>query len=148
MTPNFTIDEMTRSAKATQLGLSNVPTDAAMDRLVDTVDMLQRIRDYLGSPMTITSGYRSPAVNKAVGGVTSSDHEQGMAADFVCPGYGTPYKVAKALAANLAGLGIGQLIYERVGGKTWVHVSTRVPAKIINRVITASGSGFEPGVVA
>ena len=148
MTPHFSLAELTRSNTATRLKLDNSPTPDALVRLQATAEMLERIREHLGYPLTITSGYRSPEVNKAVGGVTSSDHEQGMAADFVCPGYDTPYKVAKALAGNLAGLDIGQIIYERIGGKEWVHVSTRVPAKIVNRVITANGNGYEPGVVA
>ncbi len=148
MTPHFSLAELTRSNTATRLKLENTPTPDALERLQATAEMLERIREHLGYPLTVTSGYRSPEVNKAVGGVTSSDHAQGMAADFVCPGFGSPFEVCKALAPHVSVLDIRQLIYERVGGKTWVHVSTRQPAKVVNRVITASDSGFLLGVVA
>lgn len=97
-------------------------------------------------PIIVTSGYRAPAVNKAVGGVATSDHTQGMAADIVAPAWGTPLQIARALAPLVGALGIGQLIYEHVGGKAWVHISTRLPDKPANRVITISGAGTQLGI--
>lgn len=146
LTPHFTLEELTRSATAERLGLANWPTADDLRRLRDTADMLQRIRDTLGSAVVVTSGYRAPAVNKAVGGVTSSDHARGQAADIVVPGYGTPYQVAKALAPLVSVLGIGQLILEGVKGKQWVHVSTRVPDRPVNRVITITDAGTQVGI--
>lgn len=148
MTPNFTLRELTRSSTADRLGLDNSPTSEDLNRLQATAEMLERIREHLGQPMTITSGYRNKVVNAAVGGVTSSDHAQGMAADFIAPRFGTPHAVCKALAPHVKELGIGQLIYERIGGKFWVHVSTRLSAKPVNRVITATGKGTLMGIVA
>lgn len=146
LTRHFTLEELTRSATADRLGLPNWPTVDDLKRLQATADMLQRIRDTLGSPVVVTSGYRAPAVNKAVGGVTSSDHARGQAADIVVPGYGTPYQVAKALAPLVSVLGIGQLILEGVKGKRWVHVSTRVPERPVNRVITITDAGVQVGI--
>ena len=85
-------------------------------------------------------------MNKAVGGVTTSDHAQGRAADIVAPRYGTPLQIARALAPLVDVLGIGQLIYERFGSTAWVHVSTRVPDKRVNRVITITSAGTQLGV--
>lgn len=148
LTPHFTLAELTRSATATQLKLDNTPPPELVPRLIRVAEMLERIRTTLDTPVIVTSGYRSGAVNKAVGGVTSSDHSQGHAADIVAPGYGTPYQVAKALAPLVSVLGIGQIIYERTSRTSWVHVSTRTPEKASNRVITFNGAGYELGIQA
>ena len=81
-----------------------------------------------------------------MGGVTSSDHAQGHAADIVVPGYGTATQVARELAPLVSVLGIGQLILEGVKGKQWVHVSTHVPERSANRVITITDAGPALGI--
>ncbi|SFB97001.1 Peptidase M15 [Polaromonas sp. OV174] len=146
LTPHFTLAELTASSKASQLGLDNMPAEEIVPRLVRTAEMLERIRSTLNAPIVVTSGYRGQALNRAVGGVTSSDHTQGHAADIVAPGYGSPYQIAKLLAPLVATLGIGQLILEGVKGKQWVHVSTRVPDKTVNRVITITDAGAQLGI--
>lgn len=146
LSPHFSLTELTRSSTAAALGLDNTPAPEVMPRLIRTAEMLERIRTALGVPVTVTSGYRAPAVNRAVGGVTSSDHAQGHAADIIAPGFGTPYQIAKKLAPLIDAMGIGQLIFEHVAGKTWVHVSTRMPEKISNRVITIGNSGARLGI--
>lgn len=146
LTQHFTLAELTASSKARQLGLDNTPPPEIVPRLVLTAEMLERIRSTLGVPITVTSGYRGRQLNAAVGGVTSSDHTQGHAADIVAPGYGTPYQIARSLAPLVSVLGIGQLILEGVKGKQWVHVSTRVPNKASNRVITITDQGAQLGI--
>lgn len=147
LTPHFALAEFTRSAKAAQLRLDNMPTGKALENLKRTAEILERVRAHLGVPIIITSGYRGPVLNKAVGGATSSDHLQGLAADVVVPSYGTPYEVAKALAPHIDALGIGQVIYEVSGRSRWVHLSARVPEKTVNRVITiAVGQGTMLGI--
>lgn len=146
LSTHFTLAELTASNKARQLGLDNTPPHELMPRLVLLAEMLERVRSTLGAPVIVTSGYRGPALNRAVGGVTSSDHTQGHAADIVCPGYGSPYQIAKLLAPLVSTLGIGQLILEGVKGKQWVHVSTRVPEKVANRVITITDAGAQLGI--
>ncbi len=146
LTQHFTLAELTKSSTAERLGLDNTPPPEVLPALTSTAEMLERIRSTLGVPVTVTSGYRALAVNKAVGGVTSSDHAQGHAADIVAPRYGTPLQIARALAPLVDVLGIGQLIYERFGSTSWVHVSTRVPDKRVNRVITITSAGTQLGV--
>jgi hypothetical protein len=146
LTHHFTLAELTASNTAQRMGLDNTPAPELLPRLVLTAEMLERIRSALGAPVTVTSGYRAPAVNRAVGGVTSSDHAQGHAADIVAPGYGTPYEVARLLAPLVSMLGIGQLILEGVKGKQWVHVSTRTPEKLANRIITITDAGAKVGI--
>jgi len=78
---------------------------------------MEGVRTLLGAPIIISSGYRSPEVNKAVGGAKNSQHTKGEAVDFICPGYGSPLKICKAIAAS--GIKFDQLIQEG----TWVHIS-------------------------
>lgn len=143
LTEHFSLAELTASTTANKLSIDNTPGPEALAQLQRTAEMLERIRSTLGVPIKINSGYRSLLLNKAVGGVPTSDHSRGMAADFVAPGYGTPYDIAKALAPLVSVLGIGQLIHEF---GQWVHVSTRVPGSPANRVITISSAGTVLGV--
>lgn len=147
LSPHFTLAEMTASTTAARLKLPNTPAPELLPRLVLLADMLERIRATLNVPVIITSGYRSPPVNRAVGGVTSSDHTQGHAADFVAPRYGSASDIAVTLAPLVSVLGIGQIILEGVKGKQWVHVSTRVPEKAVNRVLTITDKGVVAGIV-
>lgn len=146
LTKNFTLAELVRSSTAERLKLDNTPPPGLIPQLQATAEMLQRIRDRLGRAVIVTSAYRGQLVNAAVGGVSSSDHTRGQAADIVVPGYGTPYEVAKSLAPLISVLGIGQLILEGVKGKQWVHVSTRLPDKPVNRVITITDAGTRVGI--
>ncbi len=87
---------------------------------IDTrlVTLLQKIRDKFGAAVTITSGYRTVAHNKAVGGATNSYHTQGMAADIVVKGISS--KRVAQYAEIIGAKGIGW--YESQG---FTHVDTR-----------------------
>ena len=146
LSPHFTLAELQASNKAAQLGLDNTPPQELVPRLIRLAEMLERVRSTLGVPVTVTSGYRGPLLNRAVGGVTSSDHSQGHAADIVAPSFGTPHAIATTLAPLVSTLGIGQLILEGVKGKQWVHLSTRVPDHLVNRVITITDAGARVGI--
>lgn len=148
LTPHFSLSELTASTRAAQLGIDNTPAPELLPRLVLLAELLERIRAKLGVPVLVTSGYRSQPLNMAVGGVTSSDHTQGHAADFLAPGYGSASDVATALAPQVSVLGIGQLILEGIRGKQWVHVSTHAPERSINRVLTITDAGVKVGIVA
>ncbi|MFN5348815.1 MAG: D-Ala-D-Ala carboxypeptidase family metallohydrolase [Polaromonas sp.] len=146
LSQHFTLAELTASNKAKQLGIDNTPPPELMPRLILCAEMLERIRNTLNVPIIVTSAYRSRQLNTAVGGVTSSDHTQGHAADIIAPGFGSAYDVAKTLAPLVSVLGIGQIILEGVKGKQWVHVSTRTPEKLSNRVITITDAGVQLGI--
>ena len=87
----------------------------------DLVKYLQDIRDYFGSPVTITSGYRCEKHNKAVGGATGSRHTKGQAADIMVKG-AKPAAVA-AYAESIGVKGIG--LYETTRDGYFVHIDTR-----------------------
>jgi hypothetical protein len=100
----------------------NMPNMTAIDNLQLLVDnVLQPVRDHFG-PVVVTSGYRSPEVNKAIGGSATSDHCKGMAADFEV--LGVPNKVvAEWVRDNLK---TTQLILEFPGANPndgWIHAS-------------------------
>ena len=79
----FSLEELTYSLTAQQRGIENIPTEEHKRNLTRLVDcVLDRVRAEWGSPIIVTSGYRCEALNKAVGGVTSSYHMRGMAADI------------------------------------------------------------------
>jgi len=64
----FTVDELTRSSKADSLGIDNTPDKESLSNIQHTITQLDKVRAYLKQPMLISSGYRCPALNKAVGG--------------------------------------------------------------------------------
>ena len=121
----FNFHELTSSATALRLGIANQPTAeeyAALTALVDNV--LDPARKRYGMPIIVTSGYRSAALNKAVGGVANSQHCKGEAADITA---GRPDFNAY-LARIIYELGVfDQLILEEASGDgtecQWVHVS-------------------------
>ena len=87
LSKNFHLFELIVSQTAARAGLDNRPNMQAqknLDRLCDTV--LQPLRDAIGKPIIVTSGYRSPEVNRRVGGSSTSAHCYGCAADIHVPG--------------------------------------------------------------
>ncbi len=116
----FTIAELCASSTATAKGIDNTPTPGItqnLERLVANV--LDPLREAWGKPIVVTSGYRCPELNKAVGGAKNSHHMQGMAADI-----STGNKVDnRRLFQKILDLGLPftQLIDEK--GFSWIHVS-------------------------
>lgn len=116
----FTLKELTYSDTASQLGLDNTPGVTESDNLIYLVEkLLDPIRERYGAPIIVTSGYRSPAVNEAVGGVATSQHLRGEAAD-ISAGDVTLNKQLFELIRT-SGLEFDQLIDEK--NYQWVHVS-------------------------
>lgn len=121
LTKNFTLDEMCKSATARKLRIRNVPSPAVVSRLKALCEnVLQPLRDYMGEPIIINSGYRSPELNKKVGGVNGSQHVKGEAADIRCE---TKSYAVKVITFIMMQLEFDQLILERKKGTYWVHVS-------------------------
>lgn len=146
LSQHFSMAEFTASDTAARKGIDNSLPEALLPNAIETAEMMEKIRAVLGSkPIIITSGYRSAVLNAAIGSSGASDHPKACAVDFKCPEFGTPYEVAKHLSTKIDSLGIGQLIYE-FGPGGWIHVSTRKPSKVINRVITISLRGTEAGI--
>lgn len=119
LSKNFTLAELTVSQAASRNGIDNIPGPAqiaALRLLCEKV--LQPIRDHYGKPVVVSSGYRSPKVNRAVGGSPTSQHVAGEAADITVPGVSN-YALCDWIHRNL---NYDQLIYE-FGEAGWCHVS-------------------------
>lgn len=115
----FSLAEFIKSATAKRLSIDNMPTFEIVDNLNRLADYLDGIREKLGKPILISSGYRCPVLNKAVGGVANSQHQKGLAADLICADMESLEKVLRETG------GFDQLIKEhRKGSKSfWYHVS-------------------------
>lgn len=116
LSKHFTLEEFTFSQTAVRKNIDNTPTPEALDNLFRTANLMEQVRELLGKPIHISSGYRGPQLNKAIGGSKTSAHMQGLACDFVCHGFGTPLAITKEIASSV--IGFDQLIYEG----TWVHI--------------------------
>lgn len=126
ITKNFTAEELIRSATAHRLGIDNTPSETIernLTRLAENV--LEPLREAWGKPIVVSSGYRCPALNKAVGGVSNSQHLLGEAADIhSLSGHPEDNKALFATAICLMHDGkidVGQLIDEY--GFNWIHIS-------------------------
>lgn len=121
LSPHFTLEELVISQTAARTGLDNTPPPLILPALRTTALGLEivRHRALADRPMIITSGYRAPLVNQAVGGSKTSQHTRGEAADFICPSFGTPLDVCRRILELEDTIPFDQLIWEH----TWVHIS-------------------------
>lgn len=117
-TKYFSLPEVTVSDTAARRGISNQPAPDISTRLRASAEKLDEVREMLGKPVLVTSGYRSPDLNKIIGGSNTSHHTLGYAFDFTSPGFGTPLEVARAIQKS--GIKYDQLIQEF---GDWVHIS-------------------------
>jgi len=120
LSQHFSLEELTASDLAIRRGLDNSPSAEIVENLKLLCVYLERVRELLGVPMIVHSGYRSPKVNAAVGGSDKSAHMQGFACDFTAPDFGTPREVARMIVES--DISYDQLIFEGVGNPgAWVH---------------------------
>ena len=117
LTEHFTLAELVQSSTALRTGIKNIPSPNTIGNLKILCEGLEQIRALLGSPLFITSGYRSPTLNRFIGGSANSAHCLGFAADFKCPQFGAPVDIVAAIKAS--GIKYDQCINEGF----WVHVS-------------------------
>lgn len=113
----FTINELTK----TSTGISNIPNAEQIANLTYLVEnLLDKVREKLAMPITVTSGYRSEAVNRKVGGVANSQHTKGEAVDLVCRDNARLFNILKTMNFD-------QLIWEKGNSvqPAWVHVSLK-----------------------
>lgn len=116
----FSFQEMERSDAAVRYAIDNTIPDSLKNNVARLVDnVLDPLREAWGRPLTVSSGYRCPALNRAVGGSATSHHMKGMAAD-ITTGNKVDNRRLFQLIINLK-LPFTQLIDER--DFSWVHVS-------------------------
>ena len=126
LSPHFSLHELTSSATARRYGIDNTPNDVQTANLVLLCQkVLEPIRIKYGKPIVVSSGFRCTALNRKVGGASTSQHVSGQAADI--------HSVSDTLADNKAlydlivksGIVFDQLIYEygNSTGPDWIHIS-------------------------
>jgi hypothetical protein len=132
---NFTLEELTASATAKAKGIRNEPGQTDIVNLCGLVHkVLQPLRDWWGKEVKIGSGYRSLALNRAVGGVSNSQHMKGEAADLCIDG--DMNKARSWFQYIKQHCDFDQLIMEHnAKGTYWVHVSYRCDGKNRKQVI-------------
>lgn len=144
LSPDFHLSEFLRSQTALRKGLNNAPDAAVLGAIRNFLAPgMQQVRDLINAPIHVSSGYRSPMVNAAVGGSRSSQHTQGLACDFTAPFFGTPLQICRAIVASK--ITFDQLIYEG----DWVHISfSAKPRRSVLTAVFAHGSvSYKPGLV-
>lgn len=114
---HFTTEELCASSTAERLEIANVPPPDVSEHLKTTLAGMEEVRALLGYPVIVDSGYRCPALNKAVNGAPNSAHLSGYAVDFTCPEFGPPKQIVNAIWWS--SIQFDQIIYEG----TWVHIS-------------------------
>lgn len=124
LSQHFTLEEMIKSQTGARKGIDNTPGPDVVANLVDLcVNVLEKVREQWGSPVTVNSGYRCPKLNKAIGGAKNSQHVTGQAADIEISGVDNQLLFAW-IRDNLE---FDQLISEYISPNIpdsgWVHVS-------------------------
>lgn len=118
LSKHFTLAEFTRSQVASRSSLDNDPPAHILPKLATTAAGMELVRELLNSPISVSSGYRSPYVNAAIKGSKNSQHMTGEACDFVCPAFGSPDEIVQAIMAS--DIPYDQCIREF---SSWVHIS-------------------------
>ena len=141
LSPHFSLSEFTISQTASRLGVDNTPDETVIARLKQTAEGMEEVRDLLGGkPILISSGYRSLPVNRALGSSDTSAHVKGYAVDFICPAFGSPLAICKALSKS-KGFEFDQLIEEK---GQWVHIS--FDPRMRREVLTYNGLIYKNGL--
>ena len=139
LSKNLSLKEMTKSRTALRRGIDNSPTQEHIENMMElAANIFQPVREYFGVPIYISSGYRSEALNKAIGGSKTSQHSKGQAMDIDRDGHSQPDNVdIFNFIRNY--LNFDQLIWE-FGDTTnpdWVHVSYNTNGSQRNQILRA-----------
>ena len=139
---NFNFSELVISPTAIRLQIDNTPSTPRITTNLESIviHLLQPIRDHLGEPIKITSGYRSPRLNQAIGGSNKSQHTKGEALDVVVFD-GENSKIFNAVL--LLELDFDQMIWEKGDNYNpdWVHLSYKHDGGNRNQILRFWGNG-------
>lgn len=135
LTKHFYLSEFTKSSTASRNRIDNTPSLEVVSNLQHLCQqVLEPLREWMNEPITISSGYRSPLLNKAIGGVSNSQHLTGEAADIQIPWVSssngsklqdksTGRKYAEFILDHCR---FDQMLFETdSNGTSWLHVSCK-----------------------
>lgn len=135
LTPHFSLEELTRSSTAERRGIDNTPSPSIMANLMIVAEGLEKVRAALpihNTAIIVDSGYRSMALNAAIGGAKNSAHTRGLAADIWTHAMTNEELIRRILGS---GINFDQLILEG----SWVHIS--FDPRMRQEVLTAHFAG-------
>ena len=141
LSKNFTLEELIRSNTAERMGIDNVPKD---EKVIENLrnlclEVLQPLRDYVGAPVHINSGYRCKALNEAVGGVKNSQHCLGEACDIRLASSKQGREWATWIEDNCR---FDQMLLEKnKNGAVWLHVSCKMDTEANRQVFSRMDVG-------
>jgi hypothetical protein len=146
LSPHFTFAEMVYSETAQKHGISNTPPPEALKNMqVLCNEVLEPIRNLVGKPIVINSGYRCLALNRLLGSKDPSQHVKGAAADIECPGISN-LELAELIFKST--IPWDQLILENYKpgdpASGWVHVSTATRPR--RQVLTFTNGRYITGL--
>lgn len=143
LSSHFTFEELTKTELRK---FDNTPPNAIIPNLKRMADKLEDVRALLdGKPIIVNSGYRSKKVNDAVGSKDTSQHREGLAADFTCPSYGSVFEIMKRIEGS--DMVFDQLImefYNPATGAGWVHLG--IGSKMRRQILTVNSHGAFAGI--
>ena len=125
LTENLSLAEVTKSATAIRMGITNTPSATHLIALKEvSKNIFQPCREHFGKPLAVTSGYRSEALNEAIGGSKTSQHSKGEALDLDADVFGG-FSNAELFNYIKSSLDFDQLIWEfgNNNNPAWVHCS-------------------------
>jgi len=135
LSEHFTLEEMTFSQTAVRKGIDNTPDATVIRNLTNLCEyILEPIRKGTGKPIRVSSGYRSPKLNKAIGGAKTSQHIEGRAADIVAIGMSVQELYEWIRDSRIV---YDQLIQEF---DSWVHISYSTMSRM-DRLIATKVNG-------
>lgn len=140
LSPHFTLDELTFSQTASREALDNTPSADVLANLKRLTQTLEQVRSLVDCPVLVSSGYRSPALNRRVGGAPDSAHTRGLAADLTATRF-TPKALAQLVADS--DLVFDQLILEY---DRWVHLAVAEQGARRQILTIRKGTGYLPGL--
>lgn len=134
LTPHFTLKELCYSRTAEKMHINNTPNGIQIQNLAFLAkNILEPLRQYAQQPIYINSGFRTPALNNAIGGARNSQHMKGEAADIRIPDITTGHQYFAYIRDNL---NYDQLIWEHNKyNNYWIHVSIKRNGKNRKQVI-------------
>ena len=139
LSKHFTLNEFTSSESAKRAGISNMPTAEHIENLKKLCEnILEPIREHFGFPINISSGYRSKALNRLIGGSSSSQHSLGQAVDLDFDG------IDEATNKDLFEFAKKNLVFDQMiwefgdnNNPSWVHISYNPAGKQRKQILKA-----------
>jgi len=145
LSEHFTLAELSHTGHASHRDINRREAEVFLPALKDLAAMLEVVRAKWG-PVRVNSGFRGPALNRAVGGSATSQHSKGEAADIVVAS-ATVEQLHKWIVTE-SGIKFGQCILEMPpGSKGWVHLSLGVPYRAADKsgqVLHYDGKSYTP----